>query len=74
MSNCPLTPRQLQILSLTADHTNAEIAVALGISLSTVTSHLSIVYVVLLGPTRRKQLPRPRTAAYLKALEEGWIE
>lgn len=72
MTPCPLTPRQIQILELVNDHSNAEIAVKLEISLSTVTNHLSVIYAHVLGPSYQTRLKRK--AAYSEATDKGWIE
>jgi DNA-binding CsgD family transcriptional regulator len=62
----PLTPRQLQVLQLlAAGKTYAEIALAGGVTVSTVRTHIHLAY-RRLGVVDRAQ-------AVLKAVEEGWM-
>jgi DNA-binding NarL/FixJ family response regulator len=64
--DCPLTPRELEILQhLAAGLTYKQIAVATEISPCTVRTHLHYAYSKL-GITDRAQ-------AVLKAVAEGWI-
>jgi DNA-binding NarL/FixJ family response regulator len=62
----PLSPRELEILTLVADGlTNKEIAYRLGLSQRTVQFHLSSVF--------NKTNTSSRTEAVSLALKQGWI-
>lgn len=62
----PLSPRELQVLSLIADgRTNKEIAVQLDISNQTVKNHVSSIL--------RKLAVNDRTQAVVYAMRRGWI-
>lgn len=63
---CPLSPRQLQVLQhLAAGKKYAEIALADGVAISTVRTHIHLAY--------RQLGVADRAQAVLKAVEEGWL-
>lgn len=65
-AGCPLTPREFQVLQLYADGLrNEEIAISLGLSLSTIRTHTQRMY--------RKLGCKNRTQAVAGAGRLGWI-
>ncbi len=63
----PLSPRELQVLELVADHqSNKEIATMLDISNQTVKNHISSIL--------RKLAVNDRTQAVVYAVRQGWIK